>query len=111
MGIGSKGTDITSNALRKRNLSNDDVAILSQINDVIDYVKDSVDIGPVEFLKVISDGDYTVSEMLDYYTDGVLCGDFTHIYVNSVVDEQSSESALEIRNNIRIELLSSQGGY
>ena len=108
--IDSKKTDITSNALRKRNLSNDDVAILSQINEVIDYVKDSVELGPLEFLDVIDDGDYVVNELIDYYTDNILCGDFTHQYVSEVIDERSSESALQIRNDIRIEL-STQGGY
>lgn len=110
--IGGKGTDVTSIAYRKRNLGKYDVAILANINAVMDYVKDSIDIGPEEFLTTIDDGDYTVNEVLGYFQSGILAGNFVRMYVDSVVDERSSDSALQIRNDIRMELLqNAQGGY
>lgn len=104
MDIGGRGIDITTQAFRKRDLDKYSVSILAKVNDVIDYVKDSVDLSTEEFLQTIDDGDYYVRQLLDYFGSGILCGNFTHAYIKEVIDERSSESALKIRNNIRLAL-------
>lgn len=104
MGISASGTDITTRAYKSKDVDADGIAILSKINDVINYVRNSLDISVEEFLTVIDDGDYYVNMMRDYFGMQILVGDFVAQYINDVLDEYSSESALKIRNDIRIAL-------
>lgn len=104
MGLTASGTDITTRAYRSKDVDVDGIAILSKINDVVNYVRNSLDISVEEFLSIIDDGDYYVNKMREYFGYQVLIGDFVGQYINDVLDEYSSESALRIRNDIRIAL-------
>lgn len=101
MGIGGKSTDVTTQAFKKKNLNRNDVAILANINPVIDFVSDEAGVTPDEFLSYVNDGDYYINEMIGYIQGCVIGGDFVETYLDEVVDDRCSNSALRIRNDIR----------
>lgn len=109
LGIGGKKNDVTTLAYKKREMDRDDVAIIANITEVVDYVQ-KAPIGPVEFLEVADDGGYQIDKITEYYQSSILVGNFVPTFLDSVLDETCSESALRVRNDIRYNLYMSVNG-
>lgn len=93
--------DVTTISNEKKNFQKDNIWIVSHINTVIDFII-SRGVEPDEFLRVINDGDYYVDTLLSYYSQDIIGGDFTSVYMEKYVDDYNSEYSTEVRNDIRL---------
>ena len=100
-----KTIDITTISNEKKNISKDNVWILSHIDSIINFVS-SVDISPDEFLETINDGDFYIEKLIEYFAEDKLGGDFVSQYIRNIVDDYSSDVATEVRNTVRLAFLS-----
>lgn len=102
IGADDRVKDITSIANRKKNFDKDDVAVLSHISEIIDFIKNSNTIESDEFLSIVDDGELYTSQMVNYYSDGTLVGNFVPSILCVVLGEEyDSNEATRIRNSIR----------
>lgn len=108
LGLSRDSTDVTTSANRKKSSNDSTAIILSNIDSVIDYVMTSAPIEPLDFLNTIDDGDVSVSAIIDYYENNQLTGNFVSQYLNEICDDNCSDEALRVRNDIRVSLYMNQ---
>ena len=108
LGLDINSGDITTAANKKKLGSGVNVAIISNIDAVFDYIKYSAPINPIEFVTTIDDGDVVISSMLDYLETYQITGNFITQYLEESLDEDSSEQALNIKNDVQVALYSDQ---
>lgn len=104
LGLSLESGDITTAANRKKMGGDIDVVIISNIDRVIEYVMYSASVDPLEFLYAIDDGDVCIAALIDYFESDQIIGNFVTQYLEEIVDENCSDRALEIRNDIRVAL-------
>lgn len=102
LGLSLESGDITTAANKKKMGGDINVVIISNIDRVIEYVMYSASVDSLEFLYTIDDGDICIGALLDYFESDQLMGNFVTQYLEEVVDENCSDRALEIRNDIRV---------
>lgn len=101
--IDDKSKDITSISNKKKNLSRENVCILSNITEIINFIKNNNTVDPVEFMELINDGEYYTDRLITYYQDAEIAGDYINILLSEVLNDDYDESEISrIRNNIRI---------
>ena len=104
MDIGGRGTDITTIANKKKNISKYNVPILSNLTEVIQYIMNSCDIDTEEFFNIIDNGDLYTSNVRYYFESDMLMGDFFYKYVEEEVSGYADDISTELRTAIRINL-------
>ena len=104
LGIGGRGSDVTSLAYRKKNIQKNNVPILSNLSEVIQFIMDSSSVTTEEFFMLIDDGDYYTSNVRYYFESGMLVGDFFDDYVRNEVGGFTDDISIELRAAIRTEL-------
>ncbi len=105
MGLDDKNKDITSFSAKKKNISRENICILSQLTEVINFIRQNHVVDPIEFISLINDGELYTDRLLQYYQDSTIFGDFTGILLNDVLDDDYDNGEIaRIRNNIRIAL-------
>lgn len=92
---------VTTKSNEKKSISKDNIWLLSHMDSVINYIA-SLQIDPIEFLEIINDGDYYIEQLISYYEEDLLMGDFSAQYIKRFVDEYESERSTEIRNTVRL---------
>ena len=103
LGFVERGKDIVSISNRKKNLNKDNIALLSNINAVIDFITTSDIIDYETFMNTIDDGEYHLSNLKELYADGTIIGDFVPTLFSLVIgDEYDNGEFARIRNSIRV---------
>ena len=105
LGLTESGKDIASIAYKKKNISDEDVMVLSHIGDIIMHITNNqlADIG--DFFSFASSGESSICSLEEYFDNGTLCGDFTSSLLSTVVGiGYDSVNFTNLRNDIRIEL-------
>lgn len=94
--------DVTTISNRKKNFDPLDVFILSHINEIINFIKNSGVIDSHEFINTINDGELYISKIANLFDDGTLYGNFVPRLLQVVLGEEyDSNEATRIRNSIR----------
>lgn len=104
MGIGGRGSDVTTIANRRKNINTLNIPILSNIAEVIHYIINNVPIDPDTFLDTVDDGEVYISNVKYYFDCGILAGDFFFKYVEDEVGNYTDEVSGELRTAIRMKL-------
>ncbi|MCM1218307.1 MAG: hypothetical protein NC548_27795 [Lachnospiraceae bacterium] len=104
LGLSMDTGDITTLANRKKESNDAIVLLVSNIDQVIDYVMYSAQITPTELLDTIDDGDIYISALIEYYDTYQITGNFVTQFLEEVADDSCSDRSLEIRNDIRVNL-------
>lgn len=100
-----KRKDITTLSNKKKNINKDNICILSNIDAVIQFIQHGLLVSPLEFIDIVSDGEYYAETLREYYEDGTVVGDFANSLLNCVLsDDYDTSEITRIRNNIRISL-------
>lgn len=103
LGIDDKSKDITSMSNKKKNITRENVCILSSMTEIINHIRSNIHIGELEFINTINDGEYYADKLGEYYTNAEIAGNFTSILLNEVLDDAYDSNELaRIRNDIRI---------
>lgn len=103
--IDDKNKDITSISNKKKNISRENICMLSQLTEVINFIRTNQVVDAMEFINIINEGEYYTDKLIQYYDNYTLAGDFTQILLNEVLDDDYDTSELSrIRNNVRISL-------
>ena len=105
LGLSDSSKDISTIAYKKKNMSDEDVIILSNLGDIISYITNNGLADCDEFLTFASSGEESISNLSSYYEDGTVCGDFTNTLLNTVVGVYDSNNFTNLRNDIRIALV------
>lgn len=102
LGIDDKSKDITSMSNKKKNISKENICVLSHIQEMIDFIRQEGIVSSEEFLEQVNDGEYYTEIIHGYFRDCTLGGNFVPILLNEVLDAayDSVESA-RIRNTVR----------
>lgn len=94
--------DITTLANQKRNLSEEDIFILSHEDSIINYIRRGDFITSEEFLATLPDSG-EATELLNYLNEGTLAGNFVNVMLNEVLGSDYDNGAItRIRSDIRI---------
>jgi hypothetical protein len=101
LNIGGRSGDITTIANKKKNFDKDNVVVLSNIDTIINYVKD-IDFDSFDFMTIIDDGDYYANQLVSHMTSCTIIGNFAGHYINSALDDYSGPNSTDIRNSIRL---------
>ena len=104
MGIGGRGTDITSIANKKKNIDKINVPILSNLTEVIQHIINNCGVDGYEFLDVVDEGELYTSNVRYYFECDMLAGDFFYTYVRDEVGNYTDEVSGELRTAIRMNL-------
>lgn len=104
MGIGGRGTDVTTIANKKKKINKNNVPILSNIDEVVHYIVNNEDISPELFLNIIDDGEIYISNIKYYFDCDMLCGDFFYKFVEEETGGYLNNVSGELRSAIRIDL-------
>lgn len=104
MGIGGRGTDITTIANRRKNINKLNVPILSNLTEVISYIINNTDVDSDEFLNIVDEGELYTSNVKYYFDTGMLVGNFFLKYVEEEVGSYTDEVSGELRTAIRTNL-------
>ena len=104
MGIGGRGTDITTIANRKKNINKLNVPILSNLTEVVQHITNNCDITSDTFLDLIDDGELYTSNIKYYFDCDMLVGEFFDKYISEEVGEYGDDISGELRTAIRMEL-------
>jgi hypothetical protein len=102
MGLNARSGDITTIANRKKNIPKDNIPILSNLDEVIQFIVSGANVESEEFLNTINDGNYYTAMMLDYFDAGLLCGNFFPEYIKGEVGRYAEDISMGLRNEIRI---------
>ena len=104
MKLNARGGDITTMANRKKNIPKDNVPILSNLDEVIQYISSEAGISSDEFLDLIDDGDYYIANVISYYNQDMLMGDFYQQYISGEVGSYADDISMALRSEIRTHL-------
>jgi len=104
MGLNARSGDITTIANRKKNIPKDNVPILSNLDEVIRYISSEAGIEATEFLDTIDDGDYYIANIISYYNQDMLMGDFYQQYISGEVGSYADDISMSLRSDIRTHL-------
>ena len=86
-------------------MNKENVAILSGLNSVINFIVFNQVIDQNEFIELVDNGEYHIDQLKDYYANGTIAGNFVPSLFDSVLgDEYDSGESTRIRNSIRIAL-------
>ena len=100
--VDDKHKDVTTMSNQTKNFDPLDVFVLSNINEIINFIKNNDIIDSQEFIDIINDGEYFVSKINELFNDGTLYGNFVpkilQIVLGAVYDRNE---ATRIRNSIR----------
>lgn len=101
LGLDDKSKDITSMANKKKDISKENICILSHITEIIEFIKSGA-ITTDDFFEQVNDGEIFTDMVHNYFQECVLGGDFVSILLNEVLDDayDSIESS-RIRNTVR----------
>ena len=106
--IDEKVSDVTSISYEKKKISKENTWVISHMDTIINFIM-SNEIDPLDFIETINDGDYYITQLYEYFLDGIICGNFTNQYIANYMDEYNAKDCIEIRNEIRLSFLSEQG--
>lgn len=104
LGIGGRGSDVTSLAYRKKNISKNNIPILSNLSEVIQFIMNSSSVTSEEFFSLVNDGDYYASNIQYYFESGMLVGVFFDDYVKNEIGSYADDISTELRAAIRADL-------
>lgn len=104
LGIGGRGSDITSLAYRKKNIPKNNVPILSNLSEVIQFIMNSSSVTSEEFFDMIDDGDYYTTNVRYYFDSSMIVGPFFDEYVQNEVGKFADDVSTELRAAIRADL-------
>ena len=102
LGLIDKTGDITTNANRKKNIDRQNIPILSNIDDIVEFVGYNAGVSLFDFLNIIDDGEYYMNNVIDYFNNNFLIGEFVTQYISEVINDDDGQNSTIIRNNIRI---------
>lgn len=102
--IGGRGSDITSLAYKEKNIDKNDICILSNLQEVIQFIVNSSGVDFNDFLELIDNGDYHTANIQYYFDCCILCGDFFREYVKYDVGDYTDDISTELRSAIRVSL-------
>lgn len=105
LGIGGRGTDVTSLSYKKKNVHKNNVPILSNLTEVIQFILNSNCVTPDEFFNIIDDGALYTSNVHSYFNDGMIVGDFFNEYVRKDVIDYDDDISIDLRVAIRTSLI------
>lgn len=97
-------SDLSTQAYKKSGMDKESVSIITNINEIIDYIVSEDDFPPQDFIQMLKTGDPCVDVLDEYYRTFVVCGSFGREYLDIVAD-RTAEQSLRIRNNIRVTLI------
>lgn len=104
LGIGGRGTDVTSLSYKKKNIQKNNVPILSNLSEVIQFILYSNCVTPDEFFNIIDDGELYTSNVHSYFNEGMIVGDFFNEYVRREFTDYDDDISTELRVAIRASL-------
>lgn len=105
--------DVTSLSNKQKNIDDSSIAILSHIDSIINEITDVYyqNISAVDFINLLDDKDVYTENILGYYNNGYLIGDFTYPFLQESVSEYSSYNTSRIRANIRTAFFTGSDNY
>lgn len=101
MNLSAKNGDITTMANKKKNIHKDNIPILSNLDEVIQFVSTTAGVTTNDFLSIIDDGDYHTAMIASYFDDGMLCGEIFQKYIDGEVGSYTDDISMELRSAIR----------
>lgn len=104
LGIGGRGSDITSLAYKEKNVDKNDIAILSNLSEVIQFIVNSSGVDTDDFFKLVDEGDVHMANVQYYFISDMLCGDFFREYVKYDVGDYADDVSMGLRSAIRVSL-------
>ena len=104
MGLNTRGGDITTLANKRKNISKNNIPILSNLYEVIKYVANDAGITSYDMMKILNDGDYYIEKVLSYFEDDMLIGDFYTDYISNEVGSYMEDISMDLRSAIRAHL-------
>lgn len=104
MGISNKGTDITTIANKKKNISKDNISILSNLTEVIQFIMRSTGVSSEGFIDLVDEGDLYTSNVSYYFDTNMLIGDFFLKYIKDEVGDYNTDISTDLRISIRSNL-------
>lgn len=97
-------SDIVTIANKKKGIDEVTVAIISNIGKVIDFVVNQLQITPQDFLNTINDGELYIENLIEFYDNCQIDGNFVSQYLEEITSDPCSDDALKLRNDVRVEL-------
>ena len=104
IGIGGRSGDVTTIANKKKNISKNNIPILSNIDETVKFIVNA-GITTEEFFTYVNDGDLYTSNVECYFEEGILIGNFFRDYVELEVDSGTGEISMNLRSSIRMSLI------
>lgn len=98
--LSEKSKDVTTMANRKRNINKAMIPIISNIQEVMDYIITST-ISVDELFNIINDGDVIILNMMNYISEFVIVGNFANDFISDLIGDYSDDLTSSIRNNLR----------
>lgn len=105
LGIGGRCSDITSLAYKEKNIDKNNIAILSNLQEVIQYIANSSGADFNDFLQLVDEGDVYTANVQYYFDTYMLCGDFFRDYIKYDVGNYTDDISTELRSEIRVSLI------
>ena len=104
MCLTNKGTDITTIANKKKNISKDNISILSNLTEVIEFIMSSAGVSSTGFIDLVDEGDLYTSNVSYYFDTDMLAGDFFLKYIEEEVGGYTTDISTDLRTSIRSNL-------
>lgn len=104
MSLSVKNGDITTMANKKKNINKDNIPILSNLDEVIQFVSTTAGVTTSELLQIIDDGDYHTAMVASYFENGLLFGEIFQQYITGEVGAYTEDISMELRSAIRTHL-------
>ena len=104
MCLTNKGTDITTIANKKKNISKDNISILSNLTEVIEFIMSSAGVSSTGFIDLVDEGDLYTSNVSYYFDTDMLAGDFFLKYIEEEVGSYTTDISTDLRTSIRSNL-------
>lgn len=101
MNLSAKNGDITTMANKKKNIHKDNIPILSNLDEVIQFVSSTAGVTTDELLEIIDDGDYHTAMVASYFSNGMLYGEIFQKYIDGEVASYTEDISMELRSAIR----------
>ena len=96
------GSDITTIANKKLGMDTAQVAILSHMDDIIEFIRRGDFITAEEFLSMIKESD-SAEKMLSYYEESVIIGNFVPVLLNEILGSDYQQGSVsKVRGDLRV---------